>query len=493
MVRRSRKLGARRAGAFLLGVVLALTACSDDDGASSAADERTDAPAPAVDVSGPITGGTQGRPANAMPPDLADEYGYVEQEYFVTGDATAYAPVGDLGTDGLWTVEPAGTAPYTTRVLVRAPADADDFNGTVVVEWLNVTAGVDADPDFGLLNPVLLGDGYAYVAVSAQAVSVNGGEGITLEIPGAPTNLLQPLKTLDPERYAPLNHPGDDYSYDMVTQVGQLARSGDLLDGAAVDQVILIGESQSAGRLTTYVNAVQPEAEAYDGFLVHSRFTSGAPISEEATAPPEGLAIRTDLDAPVLIFETETDLVRGYIAARQPDTEGVVTWEVAGTAHADASITEYGAEANGISLDFSELCGPINTGPQREVLRAAFVALTDWVVDGTAPPPAEPIESTDSQLVRDENGLAVGGIRTPAVDAPIATLSGENQAESVICSLFGSTVPFTPEQLAQLYPTHEDYVAAVTESADAAVEAGFLRPEDRDAIVAEAEDAPVPS
>jgi len=496
---RSGNTGVRHVAALALGVAVVLSACTDDDG-SSTSDDPTEAPAPdpAAEVSGPVTGGT-GRPANAMPPDLAEQYGYVEEEYFVSGDATAFAPVGEQGPDGHWTVEPAGTAPYTTRVIVRRPESPDDFNGTVVVEWFNVTAGVDADPDFGLLHPVLLGDGYAYVGLSAQAVSIEGGEGLTLDIPGAPANLLQPLKTLDPERYAPLSHPGDDYSYDIVTQVGQLARSGDLLDGETADHVILIGESQSAFRMTTYVNAVQPEAEAYDGFLVHSRAAGGAPLSTTAategapTDAAEAVAIRTDLDTPVLQFETETDLVElGFLAARQPDTDGVVTWEVAGTAHADASLLEYGADANGISIDFTDICGAVNTGPQREVLRAGLVALADWVVDGTEPPTAPPIETTGDQIVRDELGLAVGGIRTPAVEAPTATLTGENEAESVICSLFGATVPFTPDQLAQLYPTADDYVDAVTESADAAVEAGFLLPDDRDVIVEEAQSAAVP-
>jgi hypothetical protein len=47
-------------------------------------------------------------------------------------------------------------------------------------------------------------------------------------------------------------------------------------------------------------------------------------------------------------------------------------------------------------------------------------------------------------------------------------------------------------QLAELYPTHYDDVAAVTESAEAAVADGFLRQADIDAYIAEAEEAPVP-
>jgi hypothetical protein len=75
-------------------------------------------------VTGPVTGGEHDAPFNAMPGDIGERYGYVEEEYFLAGEATAYAPDGDQGDDGHGAVTPAGTAPYATRVLVRRPADA---------------------------------------------------------------------------------------------------------------------------------------------------------------------------------------------------------------------------------------------------------------------------------------------------------------------------------------------------------------------------------
>jgi hypothetical protein len=451
--------------------------------------------APEPEVSGPITGGALGGPILTVPEDIVDRYDYVEEEFFLNDDATRYAPAGELAPDGRWEVEPAEDAPFTTRVLVRRPADLDDFNGTVVVEWLNVTAGIDADPDFGLLHPVLLGRGYAYVGVSAQEASISGNGGITLDIPGAPpAELLEPLTRRDPERYGELSHPGDDYSYDIVTQVGRSARSGDLLDDSEVDRVLLVGESQSAGRLGTYINAVHPVVEVYDGFLVHSRGEIPAPVAADAAdEQPAGTKIRTDLDAPVLQFETETDLVMlNFLASRQRDTKRIATWEVAGTAHADDSIVEYGQRSAGTGFDLASICGAINTGPQAEVLRAAFVALDRWVANGTRPPRSPRIETSGDTIVRDELGIAVGGIRTPDVDAPVAILTGESDADSVICQLFGSNVPFTPEQLEELYPSHADYVDAVTESADTARDDGFLLRADRRAFIAAAEEADVP-
>jgi len=450
--------------------------------------------APTADITGPITGGALGGPRNAVPPEILKHYAYVEEEYFLSGNATKYAPVGELAVDGVWEVAAAGEAPFNTRMLVRRPKDIDDFNGTVVVEWLNTTAGVDADADFGMLHPALLARGYAYVAVSAQSVSINGAGGVTLDIPGAPpAELLLPLTLRDPERYGTLTHPGDDYSYDIVSQAGRAARSGDLLDGKKVDRVLLVGESQSAGRLGTYINAVHPQAAVYDGFLVHSRGDTPAPIAA-GVEQPEGVKVRTDLDEPVLQFETETDLFGlNFFAARQPDTDRIATWEVAGTAHADDSLVEYGRRSFGTGFDLTATCGPPNTGPQQEVLRAAFMALDEWVVDGTKPPTSPQIETSGDTIVRDDSGIAVGGIRTPDVDAPIAILTGESDAESVICSLFGSITPLTPEQLAERYPTHKDYVRAVTKSADSAVKKGFLLRADRNAIVKAAKKASIPS
>jgi len=501
----------RRSALALLAIIALLVAgCSSTDDnsaepsgskstASSTQDNRAKTGNAAVpEVSGPVTGGQRGVAYNPMPPDLADQYGYVEEEYFISGDATAYQADGDLGEDGVWDVTEAGTAPYTTRILVRRPADPADFNGTVLVEWLNVSAGRDSDPDFGFLAPELLDDGYAYVGVSAQSDGIAGGA--VLEVPGAPEEALLPLQEWDPERYASLDHPGNEYSYDIFSQAAQLVRTpggSDILDGLEVQNVIAAGESQSAFRMVSYVNAIQPVADVFDGFLIHSRGDAGAPLGTDSAEMPAVAHIRTDLDAPVLQFQTETDLgFLSFVGARQPDSPTVVTWEVAGTAHADQSTIDYGAESGRVwtdaTYDPSALCGQINNGPQAPVVRAAFAALVAWANGGAEPPTSEPIETSGGEIVRDELGNAIGGIRTPAVDAPTSTLTGEGNESSVFCVLFGQETPLSAEQLAQLYSTHDDYVAQVTESADAAVEAGFLLAGDRDAVVQKAEGAAVP-
>jgi hypothetical protein len=493
-------------------LALVAGACSsDDDDSTPTSGDRPDDEAPprgedvaSPTVTGPVTGGKYGVPFNPLPPDLADRYDYVEEEYFLEGTATSYEAEGTWETDGAWTAKPGPTAPYTTRIVVRRPADADNFNGSVLVEWLNVTAGMDSDPDFGFTHDVLLKDGWAYVGVSAQKVGVAGGAGLTIDIPGFSP---QPLQEWDPERYGPLNHPGDAYSYDIFSQVAQALRrpddSGvDVLDGLRPTTVLAAGESQSAIRMTTYVNAIHPLADIYDGFLIHSRGNGGAPLSDEnVVVGLPTVHIRTDLDDPVLQFETESDLfLLGFYGARQADTDGIRTWEVAGTAHADASTVAYGIESGRVwntadDPDFSSTCGRLNEGQQGQVLRRAVADLRTWAIDGTPPAQSPRIEvEADTTVVRDEHGNALGGIRTPAVDVPTATLTGERPGETnVFCSLFGKTTAFDAATLASLYPDHDDYVGKVTAAADAAEQAGFLLEDDAAAIVDAAEGAAIPS
>ncbi len=77
--------------------------------------------------------------------DLA-AVGYVESEFFLSGTASAYTSTAPLSSDGMWTAAPIEPAPFTTRVVVRRPNDPAEFSGTVVVEWLNVTAGSTTVP-----------------------------------------------------------------------------------------------------------------------------------------------------------------------------------------------------------------------------------------------------------------------------------------------------------------------------------------------------------
>lgn len=270
-----------------------------------------------------------------------DSVGYVAEEFFVSGTAASYAPIGELGTDGRWEVTRSGTAEYTTRIVVLAPTDPAHFNGTVLVEWLNVSGGIDAPAVWMMAHREILRAGYAYVAVSAQKVGVDGGASLL--------GIDMSLKSQDPTRYASLNHPGDAFAFDIFSQIGTLVRNAgdDVLGEFRPQHVVAIGESQSAVFLTTYINAVDRLARVYDGFLVHSRFGPAAPLDgssliaalESSGGSQEAVAFRPDLRVPLIAIITETDLFGrvplGYYFARQPDNQRLRVWEIPGAAHAD--------------------------------------------------------------------------------------------------------------------------------------------------------------
>jgi hypothetical protein len=462
---------------------------------------------------------------NAYVTALADlnSYGYVEHEYFLEGTATAYDYARPPGNDGMWSVTAKTTAPYKTRLIVRRPTDPMKFNGTVVVEWFNESSGVDADPDWIFAHVELIRSGFGYVGVSAQAGGIaGGGFGFGSLLPGL---MMVPLVQADSQRYGSLQHPGDDYSYDIFTQAARVLRSPgsvDPLGGLKAVRLIGDGESQSSGRIVTYVNAIQPITNAFDGFFIHSRFGGGAALSSSGGGGAAGLLmggpsaahIRSDLKVPVFQFETETDVLgmsfgQGFSSARQPDTPLLRTWEVAGTSHIDGYTFQFGqqessqigdadcgasaADAGGSLVSAFASCGTINHGPQHWVMDTAFRALHKWMKDGTAPVMGSPLEIADNgtDYRRDSYGNALGGVRTPAVDVPIAVYSGQNSG-GILCSLFGKTTPFTAAQLTMLYPTHDDYVGKVMAAAMRDEQAGFLLTDDVPLIIQEAQSAAVP-
>jgi hypothetical protein len=123
-------------------------------------------------ISGPIPAVSPGDPSRNYPFLATDvnlaQYGYVEEEYFMSGTANQYTtPAGATGA-----IISTGN-PYKTRLLVRRPTSAAAFNGTVIVEWYNVTNGFDVEPDWFQSHTYMLEHGYVWIGVSAQRVGVN--------------------------------------------------------------------------------------------------------------------------------------------------------------------------------------------------------------------------------------------------------------------------------------------------------------------------------
>jgi hypothetical protein len=300
----------------------------------------------------------------------------------------------------------------------------------------------------------------------------------------------------------------------MFSHVGRLAQESpdELLGRLTPEFAVAIGESQSAMFLTTYINSVDQHANVFDGFLVHSRFGGAAPLDGATTLEafekglPDPAPFRDDLRVPTMNVITETDVVGailpGYHLARQSDTDLLRTWEIAGTAHADAYTVKVGFIDTGSTpveqlaagyapsndLMGQQLERPINFAPQHHyVLQAAIAGLHAWVRTGEAPPHAPRLDTDDGQppsFIVDENGIALGGVRTPWVDVPIARTSGIGDKATPVALLFGSGEPFDDATRARLYPGGKsEYLDRFAESLDATIRAGYLVRADRSEIL----------
>ncbi|MGI8663113.1 MAG: alpha/beta hydrolase domain-containing protein [Acidimicrobiales bacterium] len=441
------------------------------------------APMAIAPVAGASTAVTVPVPLLTVPPDglrghaLWDSYydlapfGYEEQELFVSG--TAVDSVGN-------------GAPYTTRIIVTRPVDPARFNGTVLLDWVNVTAQFENAVDTMLSREMLMREGFAYVHVSAQ------GEGLCC-LP-----LLTP-KLWDPVRYASIDHPGDAWAFDMFGQVAQAFRQPQPSGGTdpmgalgigSVRHVLAAGQSQSGILLHDYIESwlpAHPEAVGViDGFLVHGDV--GKPKSFGPPLPVPVLQLLSDFEA------VDDGIDPGSLDPNQR------LWEIAGTSHADLFIGYQSIAGSGprsqsdaapVSRDgfqaiidragnYGALVDPLLLGcvaagaamPMHYAASAAIHALNSWV-GGAAPPAEGPrFAFAGGALARDSYGNAVGGIRLPPIDVPVASYV------STICGLGGITIPFTDQQIQSLYPTHADYLATMASRADAAVTAGFLLPDD---------------
>jgi Alpha/beta hydrolase domain len=424
--------------------------------------------------------------------------GYTEQEFLLSGTATAYRLTGDRGADGRWAATPDNAAPFTTRVIVRRPADDGDFSGTLVVEWLNVSGGLDAAPHWMNMHTRLTRSGHAWAGVSAQRAGISGG-GLT-EGPH--------LQKAHPDRYAVLSHPGDAWSFDIFSQAGRALRAARGLLPAGPLRLLASGHSQSAAFLVTYVNAVDPLAAVYDGFLVHGRMGAGAALdtgfSRGAGTDGAGEQIRADLRVPVLVLQTETDVtLLGGGRAEQADSDLLRLWELAGAAHADTYLLNASWQDDGrlsperlaalIRPTADTMAGhtdlPVNSGPQHHyVVCAALEQLDAWVAGRAKPSSAPRLDLTGDgrDFRRDELGIATGGVRTPWTDVPASVLSGTGQSgELLFAFLFGTTRELAAADLARLYPGGKPgYLERFERSLDAVIAAGFLLATDRAEILA---------
>lgn len=406
--------------------------------------------------------------------------GYIEEEYFIEGRANRYS------NPEMETAEVLDSGHrYKTRLIVRRPESAADFNGIVVVEWINVTGGPDKDIDWWQSGTHFIRNGYAFVVVSAQQMGIDT------------------MQEWSPQRYASLDvsHDGmverDALSYDIFSAVGKaINRTGettppgevDILGGLRAEQIIATGHSQSASRLASYLNNVHPLEPVYDGVMVHGG----------------GGRIRDDQETKIFKIMSETDMPR-RAATPQPDTNTFRQWEVAGSSHVDVPFEMEYAKVRklreGLPLEDAQ---PRDQGcalptysrvPFRDVMNAAFEHLVVWIRDDMPPPTADALQVArmmpSLEFARDEYGNILGGIRLAEHVVATARNTGMNTGSNRFCGLYGSHEPFDQATLDSLYPTHEAYVNAVREVVEQNLADGYILPYAAELTIRQAQESAI--
>lgn len=415
--------------------------------------------------------------------------GYTEREFYAEGTAQRYRGATANATANATVVD--GDWPYRTRVLVRTPSRRA-FNGTLIVEWTNVTIGVDADFVFAEDHEEILRLGYAYAVVSVQKVGVDR---LRTWSPQRYGGLSVDASNVDPATGGILDACGravcDPLAWDVFTQVSQALRANvgphAPLPGLEVDNVIATGQSQSAGRLTGYYNSIQPLYRVFDGFVFWDRATA---------------ALRADVATPSISISSEglSPFVPPFGTSRYTRE-----WEVAGSTHGSTVAQQY-VDAmferdkgligpDGRPQSFTAWVEPscqvlpaFSPVPNGVVIAAATHSVKKWIERGT---PASPSIYFDrdatGKIVRDADGKVQGGIRLSTFAAPVSELSALNGV-TFPCSVSGWHRDYTVQELRERYGTHAGYVGQVRAAMRAARRAGYVLPYDeRQAVLAAVE------
>ncbi len=415
-------------------------------------------------VTGPIPGdtpGTAGHNYTFWATDIVlKNFGYVEEEFFFEGTANRYdaaAPSGGVGNAARCSpianiVTP--NIPYKSRMRVIRPTDPAKFNGNVVIEWTNVTNGYDTPVWWLKPKAFYLREGYAYVEVSAQNAGLN--------------NSPNGLRLWSPTRYGSLNVNGggaqgnDVLSYDIFSQAAAAVKNVPAVLGGLHAQVVIgVGESQSAGRLGVYVNAIHSRDPIYNGIIMSE---GGEIICNNGATP-----------AMKVLSETEFAGQTNEISTLQPDTDKFRMWPVAGMSHSDqySLLSRAALLQRDLGLPAQDTCAtPARSRVETRYFYASSMdAMVKWVRFGTPPPIADRFILTNAPAVgvaRDTFGNALAAIRSAEIDVPVAKEAADT------CGLGGTHVPFTTSVLKTLYTSHDDYVNKVTLAALDSVAKGFV-------------------
>lgn len=484
---------------------------------------------PLPDITGPVPVTAASHPYLAMrfalrPVDL-DAIDYVEEEFFVSGVANVYdwnpadsAPV------------IRGYGPYTTRVLVRRPASRERFSGNVYVEIMNPARSYDTAIFFGFTAEHLM-SGHAWVGVSTNATTHAGLKRFDPARYGS-MSFANPFSASQQAEFCAANPPQgrgrgagtggagrggttpaafpveNGLRFDAFSQIGAWLRSSARTNPFAsfrVQYVVMV--SHTGGDVATYAAGVSPLAKldsgkpVYDAFVMKSGSGVGT-LSNCGRALPadDPRRLFANLGVPVMVIKPQSDVP----STRRPDSDGpddmFRLYEIAGASHSDrwpyrflpvnadlrkaidllndtdrGVVTDlwpyaYGCDIAGINM--SEF-------PIGYLINGALVNLDRWLRHGVAPPKAERIATkANGEIITDQYGNAIGGVRTPMVDVPIATYYAKTPGDFETCNTIGYRAPWDWSRMEAVHGSYDNYARKVLASIEGLVRDRWITPAD---------------
>lgn len=430
--------------------------------------------------------------------DLA-RHGYVEEEYYLQGVAPAITAVG----------ESLFQAPYTTRILVRKPADPSRFNGTVVIEpftWFG-----ERGAGWILTRDYLLRRGYAYVGYTLNINKPEVDPKFISETPAAEAEAIgqygkivnfEFMRRFDYARYAPL---GTYYDPKRFTRGDSPDPFIPQSQGIAAQLALLLKTRSSHGPLgglgvrRIYVNSWAVTAQVWMDYLDQGRhqqwrMPDGSPLIDAymtgrmAYGEVGGDAIRVPRkmpkDAPFVTVYSQSELMHDAIEdialPSDSDSPKLRYYEVTGMPHlrlADLGTEHTEPVAADVGKGDDPRCKTLYDEPAELIVSALLEGMDRWVRDGRPMPKAPRVPREGKTVARDiETGNMQGGVRPPWIKVPSAIYLTDQETR---CGLIYDTkLPYSKEALRKRYGNFKSYETKFEEAKRLSVKEGYLLPED---------------
>ncbi|WP_460136861.1 alpha/beta hydrolase domain-containing protein [Pseudomonas sp. S1_E04] len=428
-----------------------------------------------------------------------ERYGYIEQEFYLQGIAAAITAEGKTLFD----------APYTTRMLIRRPADPAHFNGTVVIEpfsWFGERAA-----GWILTRDYLLRHGYAYVGYTLNINQPALDPKFISETPAAEAEQIAQygrivnfefMRRFDYARYAPLGtyydpqrfirgqapDPFAPQSQSIGAQLALLLKSNapqGPLAGLDVQRVYVDSWAVTAQVWMDYLDQGRHQQwRMPDGRALIDAYMTGRMAYGEVGGDVVRVPRRMPEDVPfVTVFsqsELMHDVIEGIPLPADTDSPRLRYYEVTGMPHlrlADLGTEHTEHVAADIGKGDDPQCRTLYDEPVELVVSALLDGMDKWVRQGKPMPKAPRVVRNGNTAVRDPaTGNLQGGVRPPWVQVPSATYLTDQETD---CGLIYDTkVPYSRDALRQRYGSFEHYQQAFEDAKNQSVKQGYLLPED---------------